>query len=56
METLDRRVDMPIEEAINRLERVVSDNCEDLRKINGGYIYAEELMSAWKKIVNETNL
>ena len=56
METLDRRVDMPIEEAINRLERDVSDNCEDLRKIDGGYIYAEELMSAWKKIVNETNL
>jgi hypothetical protein len=56
METLDRRVDMPIEEAINRLERVVSDNCEDLRKIDGGYIYADELMSAWKKILNETNL
>ena len=32
METLDRRVDMPIEEAINRLERVVSDNCERLEE------------------------
>jgi len=56
METLDRRVDMPMEQAINRLERVVSDNCDDLRKIEGGYIYADELMSAWRKIVNETNL
>ena len=53
---LDRRIDMPIQEAINRLERVVSDNCEDLRKIDGGYIYADELMSAWKKILNETNI
>jgi hypothetical protein len=49
----DRRVDMPIEEAINRLERVVSDNCDDLRKKEGGSVYAEELMSAWKKILNE---
>ena len=32
MENLDRRIDMPMEEAINRMERVVSDNCEDLRK------------------------
>jgi|TARA_R110000796_G_scaffold33777_1_gene87367 hypothetical protein len=56
METLDRRVDMPMEQAINRLERVVSDNCDDLRKIEGGYVYADELMSAWRKIVNETNL
>tara|TARA_R110000850_G_scaffold231569_1_gene356551 strand:+ start:56 stop:226 length:171 start_codon:yes stop_codon:yes gene_type:complete len=56
METLDRRVDMPIEQAINRIERVVSDNCDDLRKIEGGYVYADELMSAWRKIVNETNL
>tara|TARA_R110000787_G_scaffold135518_1_gene247813 strand:- start:270 stop:440 length:171 start_codon:yes stop_codon:yes gene_type:complete len=56
METLDRRVDMPMEQAINRLERVVSDNCDDLRKKEGGYIYADELMSAWRKIVNETNL
>ncbi len=56
METLDRRVDMPMEQAINRIERVVSDNCDDLRKIEGGYIYADELMSAWRKIVNETNL
>jgi|TARA_R110000823_G_scaffold239940_1_gene365026 hypothetical protein len=56
METLDRRVDMPMEQAINRIERVVSDNCDDLRKIEGGYVYADELMSAWRKIVNETNL
>ena len=56
METLDRRVDMPMEQAINRLERVVSDNCDDLRTIAGGYVYADELMSAWRKIVNETNL
>ena len=56
METLDRRVDMPMEQAINRIERVVSDNCDDLRKLEGGYIYADELMSAWRKIVNETNL
>ena len=47
---------MPMEEAINRMERVVSDNCEDLRKIQGGYIYADELMTAWRKILNETNL
>jgi hypothetical protein len=52
----DRRVDMPIEEAISRLERVVSDNCDDLRKKEGGSIYAEELMSAWKKILNETRI
>ena len=56
MENLDRRIDMPMEEAINRMERVVSDNCEDLRKIQGGYVYADELMTAWRKIFNETNL
>jgi hypothetical protein len=56
METLDRRLDMPIEEAINRLERVVSDNCDDLRQRDGGYVYAEELMSAWKKVLNETRI
>jgi len=56
METLDRRLDMPIEEAINRLERVVLDNCDDLRQRDGGYVYAEELMSAWKKVLNETRI
>ena len=56
MEALDRRLDMPIEEAINRLERVVSDNCDDLRQRDGGYVYAEELMSAWKKVLNETRI
>jgi len=49
----DRRVNMPIEEAINRMERLVIDNCDDLRKKQGGYIYADELMSAWNKILNE---
>jgi len=47
----DRRVYMPIEEAINRIERVVTDNCEELRKKEGGEIYADELTNAWKTVL-----
>ena len=47
----DRRVHMPIEEAINRIERVVTDNCEELRKKEGGQIYADELTNAWKTVL-----
>jgi|TARA_B110000971_G_C19533672_1_gene287094 hypothetical protein len=47
----DRRVYIPIEEAISRVERVISDNCDDLKKIEGGEIYAEELLNAWKTIL-----
>ena len=47
----DRRVYMPIEEAINRIERVITDNCDDFKKIEGGEIYAEELLNAWKTIL-----
>tara|TARA_R110000803_G_scaffold123574_1_gene191498 strand:- start:218 stop:394 length:177 start_codon:yes stop_codon:yes gene_type:complete len=47
----DRRVYMPIEEAINRIERVITDNCEELRKKEGGEIYADELTNAWKTVL-----
>jgi|TARA_R110000782_G_scaffold180650_2_gene271048 hypothetical protein len=47
----DRRVYMPIEEAINRIERVITDNCEELRKKEGGEVYADELTNAWKTVL-----
>jgi len=47
----DRRIKMPIEEAINRVERVISDNCDDLRQKENGEIYADELLNAWNTIL-----
>tara|TARA_R110000744_G_scaffold233314_1_gene351297 strand:- start:613 stop:789 length:177 start_codon:yes stop_codon:yes gene_type:complete len=47
----DRRVYMPIEEAINRIERVITDNCEELRKKEGGEVYADELTNAWNTVL-----
>ena len=50
-EDVDRRVHVSWSEAIGRVERIVMDTVEDLKKKEGGDIYAEELLSCWKRIV-----
>ena len=50
-EDVDRRNHVSWSEAIGRVERIVMDTVEDLKKKEGGDIYAEELLSCWKRIV-----
>ena len=50
-EDVDRRAHVSWSEAVGRIERIVMDTVEDLEKKEGGDIYAQELLSCWKRIV-----
>tara|TARA_R100000773_G_scaffold22932_1_gene20232 strand:- start:10 stop:243 length:234 start_codon:yes stop_codon:yes gene_type:complete len=50
-EDIDRRAHVSWSEAVGRIERIVMDTVEDLEKKEGGDIYAQELLSCWKRIV-----
>jgi|TARA_R100000353_G_C6422137_1_gene173506 hypothetical protein len=47
----DRRTHVSWTEAVQRVERVIVDTVDDLNKVEGGDIYAEELLACWRKVL-----
>ena len=47
----DRRINVSWTEAVQRIERVIFDTVDDLNKKEGGEIYAEELVTCWRKVL-----
>ena len=47
----DRRTNVSWTEAVQRIERVIFDTVDDLNKKEGGEIYAEELVTCWRKVL-----
>jgi len=47
----DRRTHVSWAEAVKRIERVVVDTVDDLKQREGGDIYAEELLTCWRKVL-----
>ena len=47
----DRRTHVSWTEAVQRVERVIVDTVDDLNKVEGGDIYAEELLTCWRKVL-----
>ena len=47
----DRRTHVSWTEAVQRVERVIVDTVDDLNKVEGGDIYAEELVTCWRKVL-----
>jgi hypothetical protein len=47
----DRRTHVSWTEAVQRIERVIVDTVDDLNKTEGGDMYAEELLTCWRKVL-----